>query len=76
MVGVDALRMLAAVLVMGSHLIVSAWLRSRNGGLVPTTAFMPLRPLFCYGWIGVEIFFVLSGTHANISRKSSLLLTH
>ena len=60
-VGIDGLRLLAAVLVMGSHLIVSAWLRSRNGGSMPTTAFLPLRPLFCYGWIGVEIFFVISG---------------
>ncbi|WP_419804574.1 acyltransferase family protein [Terriglobus sp.] len=60
-VGIDALRLTAAVLVMGSHLVVSSWLRSRNGGVMPTTSFMPLRPLFCYGWIGVEIFFVISG---------------
>ena len=60
-VGIDALRLLAAILVMGSHLIVSSWLRSRNGGVMPTTVFMPLRPFFCYGWIGVEIFFVISG---------------
>lgn len=60
-VGIDALRLLAAVLVMGSHLLVSDWIRSRHGGVMPTTAFVPLRPLFCYGWIGVEIFFVISG---------------
>ncbi len=60
-VGIDVLRLFAAVLVMGSHLTVSSWLRSRNGGVMPTTAFMPLRPVFCYGWIGVEIFFVISG---------------
>ena len=59
--GIDALRLVAAVLVMGSHLTVSSWLRSRNGGVMPTTSFVPLRPLFCYGWIGVEIFFVISG---------------
>lgn len=60
-VGIDALRLIAAVLVMGSHLIVSSWLRSRNNGAMPTTSFLPLRPVFCYGWIGVEIFFVISG---------------
>lgn len=60
-IGIDALRLFAAVFVMGSHLGVSSWLRSRNGGVMPTTAFLPLRPLFCYGWIGVEIFFVISG---------------
>ena len=60
-VGIDALRLAAAVLVMGSHLVVSSWLRSRNGGVMPTAAFLPMRPLFCYGWIGVEIFFVISG---------------
>ena len=60
-VGIDALRLIAAVLVMGSHLTVSSWLRSRNGGAMPTTSFLSLRPFFCYGWIGVEIFFVISG---------------
>ena len=60
-VGIDALRLVAASLVAFEHLGISAWLPSRHSGHIPTHAFDVLRPYACYGWIGVEIFFVLSG---------------
>ncbi len=58
---IDGLRLAAALLVVGEHLLVSAWLPSRHSGLLVTTDFYALRPYACYGWIGVQIFFVISG---------------
>ncbi len=60
-VGIDGLRLAAACLVMAAHLGLSAWLPSRNGGQVLTHAFDGMRRYVCYGWVGVQIFFVISG---------------
>ncbi|OKK17726.1 acyltransferase [Streptomyces sp. CB00455] len=57
MVALDGVRILAALAVVGYHYVVleSAW-----GG--PTTAVFPTAHRFAvYGWLGVEIFFLVSG---------------
>ncbi len=60
-VSIDGLRLMAAALVLCEHLFISAWLPSEHSGLVLTRAFDGLKLYFCYGWVGVPIFFVISG---------------
>ena len=60
-VSIDGLRLMAAALVLGEHLFISAWLPSEHSGVTLTHAFDGLKPYFCYGWVGVPIFFVISG---------------
>ncbi len=59
--GLDLIRLLAALLVMAYHF---AFWHSTRGQNILTDAFGVIstvgRPLN-FGWIGVEIFFVLSG---------------
>ena len=54
LVGLDLLRLLAVLLVLGRHI-----------PLPPSISDIPwpriLRPWFRGGWIGVDLFFVLSG---------------
>jgi peptidoglycan/LPS O-acetylase OafA/YrhL len=56
-VGLDALRMIAAFIVMAGHLTYVMWLGRPEHPAIASRA----RPFVWYGWIGVEIFFVLSG---------------
>ena len=60
-VGIDCLRLVSALLVVGVHLGIAAWLPERNGGIEITHAFDALKPWLCFGWVGVQIFFVISG---------------
>ena len=53
--GLDLIRFAAAVLVIFFHLGYFEW---RTGGVIPIPALAPFAAL---GWVGVEIFFVLSG---------------
>ena len=63
-VGLDAVRFLAAVMVMCFHLCCWSWTDTFGvqvkilGG---RAAFPELFPVTWFGWVGVEIFFVLSG---------------
>lgn len=49
--GIDAIRFLAALSVVGFHL----------GYLTDIADFRPIWPITWLGWIGVEVFFVISG---------------
>lgn len=63
-IGLDALRFAAASLVMLYHLACTAWRvpSSEAAALLATpVAFPGLLPLSASGWIGVPIFFVISG---------------
>lgn len=67
-IGLDALRFAAAGLVMLYHLACTAWLvpSSEAAGLLAAPVGFPgplpaLLPLSASGWIGVPIFFVISG---------------
>ena len=56
-VGLDFVRFMAAFLVMASHFFFSAWLFPSND----PNALRPIWSAPAFGWIGVQIFFVLSG---------------
>ena len=56
-VGLDALRMIAACIVMFGHLTYFMWIEQPH---LPAIA-IAARPFVWFGWVGVEIFFVLSG---------------
>jgi len=56
-VGLDALRMIAACIVMAGHLTYVMWLDQPP---LPAIA-LATEPFVWFGWVGVEIFFVLSG---------------
>lgn len=58
-VGLDFVRFLAAFAVMAFHLFYSAWLPvegARGAG-----AIAPISSFPAFGWVGVQIFFVISG---------------
>lgn len=64
MPGLDLLRFMAAVLVMLFHFAFIGWANPQNSvpklwGLLP--AFPELSALTWFGWVGVEVFFVISG---------------
>ncbi len=59
-VGLDLLRAAAACLVLCFHLGFWIWREQVPHRPVPR-AYAPFAPLFAKGWVGVEIFFVLSG---------------
>lgn len=65
-VGLDLIRFLCAALVVVYHLAHRAWApaveKASIRQLFPSTpAFPDLEPVAWIGWIGVEIFFVISG---------------
>ena len=59
--GLDLIRASAAVMVMFFHLGYWDWTRGSDSRAILPEAFIPLRPVLSAGWVGVEIFFVLSG---------------
>lgn len=60
-VGLDALRLLAACVVLAFHLLFAIWIPGANRRVPHTALFDPLQPFVTFGWVGVEIFFVISG---------------
>jgi peptidoglycan/LPS O-acetylase OafA/YrhL len=58
--GIDAIRLLAALLVAAYHLGFWLWLPPR-GQFAFHNELAPLAPFVSYGWVGVEVFFVISG---------------
>jgi peptidoglycan/LPS O-acetylase OafA/YrhL len=76
-IALDLVRFLAAVLVVGLHLGVWAWWR--DGVTIGTIAklypgyphFPELLPFLWFGWVGVQIFFVISGLVITISAEKS-----
>ncbi|GGN40859.1 acyltransferase family protein [Streptomyces kronopolitis] len=57
----DGLRLLAALMVAGYHYAGRGGEISRAWGGSPAHQFPTLAPLFAYGCLGVQIFFVISG---------------
>jgi len=62
--GLDILRFFAATAVMFSHLAWGSWSDPRNvsaTGVALLKGFQSINPIVSVGWIGVQIFFVISG---------------
>jgi peptidoglycan/LPS O-acetylase OafA/YrhL len=59
--GVDLLRFFAALLVVLNHFGIFAWNAPTMASTARSIAFPALVPASWFGWVGVEIFFVISG---------------
>ena len=72
-VGLDVVRFVAATMVMVFHLAFWSWAGSGTiAHLMPNLpAFPELTPVAWLGWVGVEIFFVLSGFVIAYSSEGS-----
>ena len=62
--GLDIVRFIAAFMVVGVHLCASVWADKNAIALKIVAGKAAFPELFCvtwFGWVGVEIFFVISG---------------
>ncbi len=72
--GLDVLRFTAALLVMWYHLAYGSWTFAAKFSQqigVDFSVFSGLKPFTQFGWIGVEIFFVISGYVIALTAESS-----
>lgn len=67
---IDGLRGIAAISVAGFHFYYGGPLRDPLSKILPA----PLCELLEHGWLGVEIFFVISGFIIAYSPRQSRLL--
>lgn len=76
-VGLDLLRFAAALLVVVYHLGHRAWAAPLGGSMIRdfipySPAYPELEPVAWLGWVGVQIFFVISGfVIANSAERTS-----
>jgi len=61
LIGIDVLRLIAATLVMCYHLAFWNWLGTQPLGIALPGQVPAWGPHLHFGWVGVEIFFVISG---------------
>lgn len=74
--GLDLVRFLCAALVMLYHLGLGSWI---GGTLKGVTAYPELVPIAWIGWIGVDVFFVISGlviAQSSVNRSVGSFLWH
>ena len=60
-VGLDAIRLFACLAVVAVHVGLALWTKTNNPNGIPTHAYDFLQPYVSFEWVGVQIFFVLSG---------------
>ncbi|WP_212523056.1 acyltransferase [Actibacterium sp. MT2.3-13A] len=69
--GIDLLRWCAAILVVVFHLQAFGWSAPEFPAQRPAAAFDWLAPYGWFGWVGVQIFFVISGFVIAASAKGA-----
>ena len=78
LIGVDLARILAAWMVMVYHLAYWSWVGTPDGTpysiLKGAFAYPELEPFSSFGWVGVQIFFVISGLVISSSAEGSTAL--
>src|SRR3546814_7780534 len=77
-VGLDILLLVAALLVVSYHFLFFSWVEPAGyGGIRDAVnadiAFPQALPFAWWGWVGVELFFVISRSEEHTSELQSLM---